>query len=306
MPIEFTLPSQATALETALGTRVTFPLTVFESLEGTIIRVYYHHDEWQISSSSRLDAFTSFWASSQSFGKQFEEFVFAISGVSLDVFLHSLNPERSYFFLLPTIGVNRLGKKLDVRERARIFLVATEDRHTHEFLYGTRLPREEHNLWLYPLAWTVHNFQEWIELGSDQNLIYYHEQEIYRTVTEEYARLFRLRNNEQNLRLRYIELCKSDRGLCRELEAMYSEFDFDGAIHQVLHRIARLLHQHYMERFVLRKEDNRPPLPKPFFILIRKCHQRFLETRQKTTPATILEMIWEQEPKHILNLLKHY
>lgn len=277
-----------------------WPVTVYEAIEGSLIRVYYYGDEWHLSTSSRLDAFGSTWASSQSFGSQFEEFVLSISGVPLDVFLCSLRPERKYYFLLPTWGINRLGKRPDADETRRIYLVAIET-DDHRLWFGEHLPRDETNLWSYAKSWVVSSAEEWATLAQQHNLLYYRSAtEIIRCQTEEYARRLTLRNNEMNLFLRYLQLYRTkDWGRCEELAEMYPEIDFNRWIETSLTHTVWTLHHAYVQRYIDRQ---RVQLPKPMHILLRKCHTRYLERREKTTPSVVEEILLEQEPKHILSL----
>ena len=69
VPTEFILPRDHEAVYESFRDE-TFPLTVYESIEGTILRVYWFGDEWRVSTTSRIDAFGSSWASEQSFGDQ--------------------------------------------------------------------------------------------------------------------------------------------------------------------------------------------------------------------------------------------
>ena len=45
--------------------------TFFNAHEGAMIRVFYNDDKWYISTNKKLDAFTSKWASKDSFGYSF-------------------------------------------------------------------------------------------------------------------------------------------------------------------------------------------------------------------------------------------
>jgi hypothetical protein len=302
IPVEFVLPRD----QNVLLERIQFPVIAYESIEGTILRVYYYKEDWQISTSSRLDAFSSFWANTNSFGRQFAEWVEQISGVPLDVFLCSLDREKAYYFLLPTVGLNRLGRVSHPNETMRIYLVALENRQTHELQFGLELSASEVNLWsLVPHRELSCADELWV-WGEQMNLLFYQGRDVLRTQTEEYFRRCQLRNNEMNVKLRYIQLLSSGAlDDCAELERMYTEVNFQVTIVLPLERAVRMLQREYFQRYV-EKQDELQHLPKSMYVVIRKCHTRYLNTREATTPEVVREVILQQEPRHILNLLKHY
>ena len=301
VPEEYTFPQQRAAFELAYANEP-FPLTVYEAIEGTVIRVYYHQEEWHLSTSSRLDAFASTWASDQSFGHQFEEWVETVSGVPLDIFLCSLRRDRKYFFLLPTVGINRLGKSpREETHMHRIYLVAIET-DTHELLFGPRLPRDETNLWSYAREWSVASIEEWMTLAEQFNLMYYRSAtQLVKCMTESYTERCALRNNQINILHRYLELYQAEEhDRCDALRNMYPEMDFETLLFDKMDRAIRVIHQAYMNRYVHRQVVH---LPKTIYVMIRKCHNRYRETREKTTYTTIRAILLEQQPRHILLLL---
>lgn len=99
----------------------------FNSIEGTMLRVYWYNNQWYVSTNRKIDAFQSYWSSRVSFGKLFldqlqkmqksqhsqQEVVGEVtSDISLQeqlsVLTTHLDKEFIYFFLLrPTID-NRI------------------------------------------------------------------------------------------------------------------------------------------------------------------------------------------------------
>ena len=47
------------------------PFDIHETLEGTLVSMYYHNNEWNISTTSYLDAYKCFWKSKKSIGTLF-------------------------------------------------------------------------------------------------------------------------------------------------------------------------------------------------------------------------------------------
>lgn len=307
VPKEFVLPDHRKLLQEQLS----FPTRAFESVEGTLLRVFYFDGAWQVTTPSRLDAFASTWASSVSFGAQFNECIQYITGVSLDVFLCSLQTDRKYFFLLPTMGINRLGRVPAPDEGPCFFLVAVED--AHGFHYGDSLPRDETNAWSYLEAFTfptLDALEEMVQARSAVSL-YFTEVDarfgrdmvhVWRCVSRAYADRCALRNNEVNVLLRDLEL-HQEPVRRRAFRDMYPEVSFVALVDEPLRHVIRFLHQSYLARFIHREHTL---LAKPMYQVLKKCHQRYLDTRERTTPSAIQAIVMAQPPKTILTLLKFF
>lgn len=287
-----------------------FPLTVFSAIEGTLIRVYYYNDQWNISTSSRIDAYTSFWSTRQSFGAQFEDFVYSISGTPLDVFLCSLDKHKKYFFLLPTIGTNRLGKPFVEDEPKRIYLVGVEE-EDRSLKYGSNLDKSEHNLWSYLEEYSMESIDQLVQkvVEQDQNVIVYFGDRVVKCVSQSYKERCDLRNNEPNIIYRYIELLKEqdETGVHSEkleqLIDMYPEVNFTGYVDRRLFLMSKYIHSSYIARYIKKEYVL---LSKIYFHIMKRCHQEFIETREKTTLQKVQEIIMKQEPKVILSLVRNF
>ena len=61
--------------------------------DGTIIRMYYYNDKWNISTNKCIDANNSFWSSDKSFKEMFLE-------IFEDSYYNKMNTSKSYIFVL--------------------------------------------------------------------------------------------------------------------------------------------------------------------------------------------------------------
>jgi hypothetical protein len=302
LPQDYILPDDLEKFSQEVGE--VYPITVFAAIEGTLIRVYYYDDHWYISTSSRIDAYTSFWSTRQSFGSQFEDFVCSITGTPLEVFLCSLDKAKKYFFLLPTVGTNRLGK-LPNEEPKRIYLVGIEE-DDKKLKYGLELDKTEHNAWSYLDEYSVDSLDhlQQIVCEQDQNYILYLGDRVVKCVSQAYKDRCDLRNNEPNIIYRYIELLKNNQlDLMEKFKNMYPEVNFSGYVEKRLFLMSKYIHSSYIARYIKKEYVL---LPKIYFHIMKKCHQDFLETRGKTTLEKIQQMIMEQEPKVILSLIRNF
>jgi hypothetical protein len=295
----FPIPEEL-VVEPGVDVNLEFPLKVYKSVEGTLIRVFYYDDEWHLATSSRLDAYTSFWSNQKSFGKQFEEYVESISGTPLDVFLCSLDRSMAYFFLLPTSGVNRIGKSKDDTKKC-IYLVGFQKNGKLELADSESV---QPNLWSYLDFAIVNEVEELLELIQDNPVIHYSSEldKIHKYTSRDYSERCKLRNNSQSVVGRYFELLRQDSEQATKFRSMYPEANLEFYSKQ-LNTIAGYIHKNYYNRYV-KKEYT--VVPKIYFEIMKKCHQRYLETHEKTTGVQVYNIILEQDTKVILSLIRNF
>ena len=225
----------------------------FEFIEGSILRVYYFKDEWHISTNGRLDAFTSFWANPESFGKQFENLICTLTREQLDFdeFCCGLDQEYNYFFLLPTFENNRLGV---LEDRMKFYLVGLEHTEDHTLLSGSSLPSytrgfTNHQLWSYPARITKEQaFQEGAIVFSSITGV------MTKLMTPEYKSNMDLRNNEPNLYKRYLELLCLDPIKAEQLKNMHKQVNFDYVINQAIQDLILYTYRCYVHRFIYKEQ----------------------------------------------------
>lgn len=302
VPIEYVLPEQT---EKFLDEEK-IPSSVFSAIEGTLIRVYFFDDKWIVSTNSRLDAEISFWSGKLSFGKQFEEYIISISGKSFEEFLGSLDTFKKYFFILPTTGLNRIGKKWQANESKVVYLVGVE--FGERFLYGKELlaMKLENICWSYLTEYSIDNYDMLLELVRDKNinLIWYEGDKVIKCISEDYNKRCLVRNNEQNLVYRYIQLLKDpeQKETLEELKNMYPEFRFSLLVDRKINSIVNYIHSNYVARYIKKEYVL---LPKTFFIVMKKCHQRYIDTKEKTTLQEVRKVLFEQDTKLLVSMLRN-
>ena len=306
VPIEYILPEQS---ESFLKNEKT-PHIAFSCIEGTLVRIYYNIEtkSWYISTNSRLDAYTSYWSSRISFGKQFEDYVTSKFNISFEKFLESLNIEEKYFFILPTSGINRLGKKHDINEEKTIYLVGLE--HSDgSFVCGSDLIDLNINgYWTYLSKYEIKSeYDKLLELIQKEgvNLTWYDGKKVVKCISEEYNKRCLIRNNEQNLIYRYIQLLKNPAfsETLEKLKQMYPDFKFTLLVDRKINTIANYIHSNYVTRYI---KKGYVLIPKMFFFVMKKCHQRYLSTKEKTTIDIIKKVIFEQDTKLITSLIRNF
>lgn len=214
-----------------------------ESMEGTIVRLYYFDGEWHIATRRRIDAHSSFWGSRTSFGEMFDGVLLKLLGgqEQIDKWYSELDEELTYTFLLSSTSQNRL---------------VCEPNPDRPMIYtgAFRGPNYEYNTYP-PNPDDVIPVQEQLFFESAESLIDYvtnidpnKGQGVfgYNTVTGKFVKILNftylnlrdLRGNEADLRVRYLQTM-NDESLHRAFREHFDEHSrlfrrLDGSLHKLV------------------------------------------------------------------------
>jgi hypothetical protein len=265
----------------------------YELIEGSILRVYYYRDEWCISTNGRLDAFSSFWANTESFGKQFENLIFTLTREQLDFdeFCCGLDKAYNYFFLLPTFENNRIGATEDSSKFYLIGLEHINDRKLITDSLSSYFTNTQ--LWSYPSQITRENV---LENGG----IMVSDKSTTKFITLEYKSNVELRNNEPNLYKRYLELLLSDPVKAEKLKNIHKQVDFEYVIHQPIKELVSYAYKCYVHRFIYKEHIK---VAQVIHFLLGLCHKRYLETRSRMTEEIVKDVLFQQSIENVFFLL---
>jgi hypothetical protein len=212
--------------------------TWFESYEGTIIRMFYHNGEWKTSTRRRINSYNSYWGSNTSFGEMFDN---ASTGISRE----RLDKSLTYTFLLTSNSHNRLVCKANPTP---LIFTGTFDKNGRFSTDGNvtnnpgmiSLPTRTFSDSV-ALSQTI----SLIEVSALQGYLGYHAktQRFIKVIKSEYLYLRHLRNNEPDLRARYLSTL-SDPVLHRNFREHFVEHfrlfrRLDGSLHGLARDILR-------------------------------------------------------------------
>lgn len=304
VPKEFTVPQDMLDY-----LQPTFPLTAYEAIEGTLIRVFYFNEEWKVCTSSRLDAFACHWSAPFSFGEQFEEYASVISGVPLEVFLCSLDTQKKYFFILPTEDTNRIAKFPDPSDQEKIYLIGIEDTEG-VLLRGEELENamlEEVNIWQFPKKVVIDSYETLFNVVEfhETNLIMFNGSEVVKLIGSEYSRRVGIRNNEPDVLLRYVQLYlkKDSREEMDYMQVMYPEMNFVELVDRGILELTRFIHKKYLVRYIKKEYVN---VPKVYFEIMRLCHELHVNENVVVTKQVVTEIILKQGALKIVTLIRNF
>lgn len=288
----------------------------FESYEGTLIRVFYHH-KWYISTHRRLDAFKSKWSSKTSFGDLFvdaleyentlSEKTIPTSETSvLEGFLSTLNKEYQYMFLLQNNKENRI--VCNAPENPRLYHVGTFTKLNNDFVIDF-----EHSIGLsYPKSVQISSWSDVkdyvdnkVDYTTFQGLIMYNGAEQIKILNNDYKYFYDLRGNEASVKSRYLQVRMNDE-VRKDYVYLYKEYEkeFD-TYERVIHEIGRLIFTAYINRFIHKQHVVLHPEE---YNVLKECHAWHISNRSKNRVSLtkVLQVLNYQDSPRMNKMIRRY
>ena len=282
---------------------------IYRSIEGTLIRVFNHNDKWYITTNRKLDAFTSYWSSQESFGKIFVNALFTIYpnniNMILETFLNNLQKEKIYFFLLKSTNENRIVCNVTP---PYVYYIGHYKKDEQNILNY-----QEDELVEFPRIEKINDITsteelyDYVENKTNpfeyQGLIMFHKTQNtqLKILNKEYLSYWKLRNNNPNLYVRYLELRQSE-----DLEKfiqLYPKFVvISDRIENHIIEITKKIYDAYIDRFIKKKYIS---LPKYEYLILRKAHEWHVQnrTQNKIYRNKILNIINSENPLNLYQIL---
>ena len=273
---------------------------ILEAYEGTLLRVYFYDNRWYISTCRKLDAFKSKWGSNKSFGEIFEDIV----ETPLEQFCKNvLDETKVYCYVIRTYNKNRI--VCNGYEKPELFLVGTYDNGDFD-----NFNFEKCNV---PSVQEINTMDalrahmEKIDPSKLQGVILMNEKgECVKVMKHEYVEAFKLRGNQPNIILRYIELQQEGDG--KKVETFFNMYqDHKEAIIEFTDSITDIcsfVFRKYRNRFIRKQVAIVPP---DLYYIIRELHDSYLKDRTKiVTPERVTDYILTLEPTRLLGLYNSY
>ena len=297
---------------------------VFDSHEGSLLRVFNVRGKWYVSTHRKLDAYRSKWASRESFGEIFEAAVNSeynenetfhakidAQGSPTDdlltkrillSFFAGLDAEKCYCFLVRNTTENRI--VCQPPERPTLYHVGTFDAGGSFSLdvdVGVPHPAEH----TFSDSTELLNHAEQVNEDELQGLIVFQGSDHVKIVTKAYADLFAVRGNEPSIKYRYLQVRMDTKmtDLLYQLYPRYTETFED--YENKLYAIAQGIYGAYVQRFI---KKSYVTVPKEEYQVMRACHAWHLEDRSKNriSQRKVVEKLNEQTPTNLNKMIRHY
>lgn len=282
---------------------------VFYSMEGSLLRVFWYKTRWYISTNKKLNGFKSRWSSRKSFGEMFRESLVAVGGDenALETFLDSLDKEYVYFFLVRYNNENRV-----------VCQAARDNKEQVVFISRLHSGTGEHDrVWTGATIQTttpiagIEDLDEFVRKDVDitkhQGVILFHKTQNrqVKVVSPEYAELSRVRNNNPNLRFRYLEI-RLDPIMKQKMIDLYPIYqDMFLEYENIIYQIAKLVRYYYIQRYIKNKYVT---LPKEEYVLMKKCHDWYLLNREENriNVAKVMEIMNEEDVLSLYKMIRRF
>ena len=299
------------------------------SVEGTLLRMFYHHEQWYLCTHKKLNAFKSRWSCKQTFGELLEQGLEEIyeKPDAITWLQEKLPTDKVYFFLVRSNQQNRIVCHTQhiQKNESIVFLgfytpssVDSDSPLCFQFYEKNTLPppldvlnRLESPLCVPPQSFS--SVQQLCETVSTmdpfllQGIIAFRKEgmESVKILNAEYVKYYEVRGNNPNLRFRYLEV-RNDPEKLQLLYVLYPKFtilfeEYESALYD----IARVIYQFYVNRYI---KNQYVTLPREEYLLLKKCHQWYLEDRKNNRIFTqkVLEILAHEPPLHLYKMIKRY
>lgn len=291
---------------------------VFDSYEGTLIRVFNFCGKWYTSTHRKLDAFRSKWSSRESFGESFKRALTTEFNMNeqlrnscstnessdvLEKFQSTLDVNKQYMFLVRNNNENRIVCESAKENTSGLFHVGT-------FVNGQLVLDENVNI---PHS-KSHNFNNTTELVNYvRNIDFFEKQGVilfapenkqYKIVNKKYQDFFHIRGNEPSIKFRYLQIRmeKDKLGMLYTLYPnMHKVFD---EYETILYNVARKIYSSYRERHIKKQWLT---LPTEEYIVDCTCHRWYLENNKSpVTLNLVIDVMNKQTPTNLNRMIRRY
>lgn len=292
-----------------------------QSVEGTLLRMFFYNERWYLSTHKKLNAFKSRWSCKQTFGELFFEGLNDIyhRADALEWLQEQLPRENVYFFLVRSNQQNRIVCHTHhlKKKESLVFLGHYCDNDDFVFYHKGDGPenlavlRVMESPQLMPNSFaTVDEIAEAVKATDPflaQGVIAFRKGgfESFKVLSSEYVRYYRVRGNNPNLRFRYLEV-RNQPEQVKLLYVLYPKYtilfdEYEGTLYE----IAKVIYQFYVSRYI---KNQYVTLPREEYLLLKKCHQWYLADRKNNRIFTqkVLELLASEPPLHLYKMIRRF
>lgn len=273
------------------------------SYEGTIIRIFYFK-QWYISTHRKLDSGRSKWGSNNSFKFLFEEGLKESYNLSLKDLFTQLNLRHQYTFMIMADENTRF--VCTPNHPKKVYFVGSNDPHISH-LKVDALPKPTST---FNSIDEIFDFVKGMSYPFNyQGLLLFHKNgSQYRVISDEYSKLFKVRNNEQSIPYRYLQLKgQNDQENLENLKKLFPQ-----------HISTFESYEKYIDQLVdiifieYNKRKQRSLLPNDLTTVQQIDQKLYLFIKNKllgakesiVTPEYILGLLWLENPSNLNHMIR--
>jgi len=262
----------------------------YESIEGTLLRVFYALDRWHISTHKKLNAYKSKWGSNVSFGEQFEKCL----PDSVTAFLETLDKTNQYLFVVHSTCENRIVCKTPSTPYMLHVGTFVKGVFTANIDVGIARPQ----MIKFNTYEDVFCHVEHLNHLKKQGLIMYTGTEQVKLLNTRYKKLMKIRNNEPNLTFRYFQL-RNDPELKQQFVTLFPERQNEiNLVEKKLLQISVEIYKTYVKRYVYKEYI--PTTPTKHYLL-KQCHAwHTVDRKNNIISLNKVSQIMNELPTHTI------
>jgi hypothetical protein len=289
--------------------------TVFDSYEGTLIRVFNFSGKWFTSTHRKLNAFRSKWSSKESFGTSFKRALeFEVNNnpelksalpeneeCLIERFQSILDPNKQYMFLVLHNEENRI--VCDAPENPTLFHVGTFVNNQLVMNEDIYIPRpKKHN---FTSLKNLVNYVNNINVKNIQGVIIFSpDNKQYKILHSEYLNLFQARGNEPSIKYRYLQV-RMNRSLCDILYYLYPNMTYQFEEYEnTIYSIAQMIYTCYVNRYIKKQWVT---VEVEEFNVMRKCHSLYeADRKNRVTLNKVMDILNQQTPTNLNKMIRRF
>lgn len=271
------------------------------SFEGTVIRIFYHK-KWYISTHRKLDADRSKWGSNNSFKFLFEKGLKESYNLELKDLFTKLNLRCQYTFILMADENTRF--VCSPKNLKKVYFIGSDD-PLDKHVCVDKPPKPDLDSKNID---SIFKFVEGLKYPFDyQGILLNHSSgSQYRIINEEYVKLFKVRNNEQSIPYRYLQLkTQNNHEMIDLLKKLYPQYTltFDSYDQNIV-KLADAIYHEYNKR------KQRSLLPENLQTVPQIDQRMYLFIKNKLlnkgliTPEKIQDLLLLEEASNLNHMIK--
>ena len=265
-----------------------------EAIDGSQVRIYYHNDVWNVTTTRCIRAGNAFWYSTKSFETLFRE--------CYDLNYDALNQNYCYSFVIRH-SENRIVAKYEDNSLVHVLTrdMTTPNYDIVECDIGVMKP---------PVI-SVESVDALLEMVKSstrtdiEGVFIWHGDKHFKLRFDAYNNIKRLRNNTRDLFFEYVE--NKIAGQVDEYKTSFSEYQYDIDYYEsILKDLVNKIHRLYMEVHV-EKTRIIKIVDKSFHRHLYNLHGKYIKERIKITKDVVTNFLLSLDAKQIMHLINiHY
>ena len=275
-------------------------LYVESAIEGTLIRLYFYNNTWNVSTKKCLDATKSKWLSSRNFSELFYE-VLSNNGVNLNEFCATLNTNYCYSFVLAHVE----NKMVVNYYENNLYHISTRDLNTlNEIFININIKQiEKVKLEKDVINDVLNSINETNTLQHEGFIFIDENYNRHKIRTPIFKKARELLGNTNNRFQRYLELRKDVNLFSTYLEVFPNDRELFVNYEATIDQLTTTILNYYYSKHI---NKNNVHIPYCFAKVIYNLHGDFIKTKIFTDFNKIKLYLIDLAPNKVIFMKTHY